>query len=69
MNELAEIVELRSLRVDVLEAGSSPRSERVGCVIGEQIAFDTAGLEIFCIDELACRRVRCAGCRCCRRVL
>lgn len=35
-------------RVDVVEPGQAPRRHRIGCMIGENLRFDTAGLEAYC---------------------
>ena len=42
------ITELPVHRVDVLELGQMPRRHRIGCMIGENLKFDTTGLEAYC---------------------
>ena len=42
------IAELPVHRVDVVEPGQVTRPHRIGCTIGENLAFDTAGLEAYC---------------------
>ena len=42
------IAELPAHRVDVLEPGQVPRRHRIGCMIGENLKFDTTGLEAYC---------------------
>lgn len=40
---------LPSIRVDVVEPGTRARRDRVRCEIGENLRFDTEGLEAYCL--------------------
>ena len=44
----ANAAELRIHRVDVVEPAVPARRHRIRCEIGENLKFDTAGLEAYC---------------------
>lgn len=48
MTSGAQLAELPVHRVDVVEPGIPPRHHRIRCQIGENLKFDTTGLESYC---------------------